>query len=233
MVSIPPTHVGRSVLWGGLLIAVGAVQFVVANAWVQTRYAGYSLLTNYISDLGNTSTSPLHIVFNISIILLGVLAFVGILLAWGGFPRGGSRVVGLFLLLIASVAAILVGLFLLLIASVAAILVGLFPENVNGTVHDTASLLVFLPAGLALVIVSNGMKPGTMWFGYRAFTLILGLVVLFSLAYYAPTQTFSTTWDPGLIERLIVYPILLWAVVVGIHLARMPRFSPSGKPAPA
>lgn len=216
MVSIPPTHVGRSVRWGGFLIAVGAVQFAVANAVVQTRYAGYSLLTNYISDLGNTSTSPLHIVFNISIIVLGMLAFIGILLAWGGFPRGGPRVVGLFLLLIASIAAILIGLY---------------PENVNSTVHDTASLMVFLPAGLALVILSSAMRPTTMWFGYRAFSLILGLVVLLSLAYYAPTQTFSTTWDPGLIERLIVYPILLWAVVVGIHLARLPRFSPGGKPA--
>ena len=218
MVSIPPTHVARSVRWGGLLIAVGAVQFAVANAWVQSQYAGYSLLTNYISDLGNTSTSPLHIVFNISIILLGILAFLGILLAWGGFPRGGPRVVGLFLLLIASVAAVLIGLY---------------PENVNATVHDTASLMVFLPAGLALVVLSSGMRTGTMWYGYRAFTLILGLVVLLSLAYYAPTQTFSTTWDPGLIERLIVYPILLWAVVVGIHLAQMPRFSPSSRPEPA
>jgi hypothetical membrane protein len=216
MAIIQPAHVGRSVRWGGLLIAVGAIQFAVANAWVQSRYGGYSMLTNYISDLGNTSTSPLPMVFNVSIILLGVFAFLGILLAWGGFPRGGSRVVGLFLLLIASISAILVGLY---------------PENVNGTVHDTASLLVFLPAGLALAIVSNGMKQGTMWFGYRAFTLILGLVMLVSLAYYAPTQINNTTWDPGLIERLIVYPILLWAVVVGIHLARLPRFSPSGSSA--
>ena len=217
MVIIQPAHVSRSVRWGGLLIAVGAIQFAVANAWVQSRYAGYSMLTNYISDLGNTSTSPLPMVFNVSIIVLGVFAFLGILLAWGGFPRGGSRVVGLFLLLIASIAAILVGLY---------------PENVNGTVHDTASLLVFLPAGLALVIVSNGMKQGTMWFGYRAFTLILGLVILLSLAYYAPTQAYNTTWDPGLIERLIVYPILLWAVVVGIHLARLPRFSAPAAPTP-
>jgi len=218
MVSLPPTRVGRSVRWGGLLIALGAVQFAVANAIVQTRYAGYSLWTNYISDLGNTSTSPLHVVFNVSIILLGILAFLGIVLAWGGFPRGGSRVVGLFLLLIASVSAILIGLF---------------PENVNATVHDTASLMVFLPAGVALVILSAGMRTGTMWYGYRAFTLILGLVVLLSLAYYAPTQTFSTTWDPGLIERLIVYPILLWAVVAGIHLTGLPRFSPSTQPATA
>jgi len=212
MVSIPPTHVGRSVRWGGALIALGVVQFAVAMAWVQSQYSGYSLVANYISDLGNTSTSPAHVVFNVSIIVLGIFAFLGILLAWGGFPRGGSRVVGLFLLLVASIAAIMVGLY---------------PENVNSSVHDLASLLVFLPGGLALVVLSAGMRQGSFWDGYRGFSLILGLVTLISLAYYAPTQAFTTTWDPGLMERLIVYPILLWGFVAGVHLARLPRFSPS------
>ena len=218
MVSIPTTHVGRSVRWGGILIAVGIVQFAAAMAWVQSQYSGYSLLTNYISDLGNTSTSPQHVVFNVSIILLGIFAFLGVLLGWGGFPRGGSRVVGLFLLLIASLAAIGVGLF---------------PENVNSNVHDFVSLMVFLPGGLALVVLSSGMRQNTMWDGFRAFSLILGLVTLLSLAYYAPTQAYNTTWDPGFVERLIVYPILLWGFVAGAHLARLPRFSPSAKPAPS
>jgi len=208
-----PAHVPRTVLWGGVLIAVGVVQFVAAMAVVQSRYSGYSLLTNYISDLGNTSTSPLPLVFNISILLLGVFAFLGIFLSWAGFPRGGPRVVGLFLLLIASVAAVLVGLF---------------PENVNPPVHDFVSLMVFLPGGLALVILSAGMRERTLWSSYRGFSVALGVITLASLAYYAPTQTFSTTWDPGLFERLIVAPILLWGFVAGLHLARFPRFSPSG-----
>ncbi|HTT46298.1 MAG TPA: DUF998 domain-containing protein [Thermoplasmata archaeon] len=218
MIARPPGHVGRSVRWGGSLIAIGVLQFAVAMAWVQSQYSGYSLVANYISDLGNTSTSPAHVVFNVSIIVLGVFAFFGILLAWGGFPRGGSRVVGLFLLLVASIAAVLVGLY---------------PENVNSSVHDLASLLVFLPGGLALAVLSAGMRQGSSWDGYRTFSLVLGLVTLVSLAYYAPTQAFTTTWDPGLVERLIVYPILLWGFVAGVHLVRLPRFSPSSRSAPA
>jgi len=206
--------VGRSVRWGGVLIGVGVVQFVVAMAWVQSRYGGYSLLTNYISDLGNTSTSPLPAVFNDSIILLGVFAFLGTLLAWGGFPRGGPRVVGLFLLLIASISAILVGLF---------------PENVNPNVHDVVSLMVFLPGGLALVLLAVGMRERTHWSSYRLFSAVLGFVTLVSLAYYAPTQLNNTTWDPGLIERLIVAPILIWGFVAGVHLAGLPRFSSAGR----
>ena len=210
MTEVPPTHVGRSVRWGGVLIALGVLQFAAAMAWVQSQYSGYSLVANYISDLGNTSTSPAHVVFNVSIIVLGIFAFLGILLAWGGFPRGGSRVVGLFFLLIASIAAILVGLY---------------PENVNASVHDLASLLVFLPGGLALVILSVGMRPTTHWASYRALSAALGAVTLLSLAYYAPTQTLNTTWDPGLIERLIIAPILLWALAVTFHLTRLPVFS--------
>jgi hypothetical membrane protein len=210
--------VGRSVRWGGVLIAVGTVQFAAAMAWVQTQYGGYSLLANYISDLGNTSTSPLHEVFNVSIILLGVLAFLGILLGWGGFPRGGARVAGLFLLLIASVAAMLVGVF---------------PENVNPPVHDLVSLLVFLPGGLALVILSTGMRSGTHWSSIRSLSLVLGAVTLISLAYYVPTQYLNNTFDPGLIERLIVFPILVWGFVAGIRLITLPRFSPSTGAAPS
>lgn len=61
-----------------------------------------------------------------------MLSFVGILLAWTAFPRGAPRAVGLPLLLLASVAAIMVGVF---------------PENVNPSVHDLVSLLVFAPEG--------------------------------------------------------------------------------------
>jgi len=31
---------------------------------------------------------------------------------------------------------------------------------------------------------------------------------------------------------LIVYPILLWGFVAGVHLVRLPRFSPSKPTAP-
>jgi hypothetical membrane protein len=184
---------------GATLIGIGAIQFIAAMGVVQSRYAGYSLLTNYISDLGNTATSPWHDVFNISIVLLGILAFIGILFLWSAFPRSALRPVGLALLLIASVAAIMVGLF---------------PENVNPPVHDFVSLMVFLPGGLALALLSATLRPPTWWSSLRWPSLVLGLVTLASLVYYVPTQASNSTFDPGLIERLIVFPILIWALAV-------------------
>jgi hypothetical membrane protein len=193
---------------GAVLIGVGTLQFVVAMGVVQSRYGGYSLLANYISDLGNTATSPLHDVFNASIILLGLLAFVGLLLLWSAFPRSAIRPVGLVLLLVASVAAILVGVF---------------PENVNPPVHDFVSLMVFLPGGLAIALLSVSMRSTTWWANLREGSLVLGLVTLVSLAYYVPTQSNSSTFDPGLIERLIVFPILVWSLAVSVLVLRQAR----------
>jgi hypothetical membrane protein len=197
---------------GAALIGIGVVQFAVAMAVVQSAYSGYSLLQNYISDLGNTATSPWYVVFNVSVILLGILAFLGILLTWRAFPRGGTRVVGLPLLLIASVAAILVGIF---------------PENVNLPVHEVASLMVFLPGGLALIVLSAGMCAESGWNSLRESSRTLGVVTLAALLYYAPTQLNNSTWGPGLFERLIVFPILIWAILASLHILRVPSRSGS------
>jgi len=198
---------------GAALIAAGIVQFCVAMAAVQAAYPGYSDLTNYISDLGNTATSPWHDVFNVSIVILGVLSFVGILLAWESFPRGGSRAVGLLLLMAASLGAIGVGLY---------------PENVNGTVHGIASFVVFGPGGLALVVLGAGFRRAVGWRWLAAPSVVLGLIDLVALAYFAPTQVNNTTWDPGLIERFVVFPILIWGLLVAAQLLRGAR---SGAPA--
>jgi hypothetical membrane protein len=193
---------------GAGLIGLGVVEFTAAMVVVQLGYPGYSDTSNYISDLGNTATSPWHWVFNLSIILLGTLAFLGILLAWNGFPPGRTRTLGLTLLLLASIGAILVGIF---------------PENVNPTVHGLASLTVFGPGGVALVVVGSGMLRATDWHSLRWFSVALGLITLVSLAYYVPTQTNNTTWDPGLVERLIVAPILIWGFLAAVQLTRSRR----------
>ncbi len=203
-----PHAVPRSVPWGAALIAVGVVQFTIAMVVVQSKYPGYSDVANYISDLGNTATSPWNAVFNVSIILLGLLAFVGVVLAWHGFPSGASRAVGLPLVLLASVAAILVGCF---------------PENVNLPVHETVSLLVFAPGGVAMAVLAAGMRERTSWHWLRGPSAALGLVTLVSLAYYVPTQVNNTTWGPGLVERFIVVPILVWGLLAAVQLFRRSR----------
>jgi hypothetical membrane protein len=204
--------VHRTVRSGAVLFIAGAIQFIVGMIVVQSRYPGYSLSQNYISDLGGAS-SPWALVFDASVTILGICAIFGALLIWGAFPERPSRGVGLGFLLIAGIGA--VG-------------VGVFPETtpvLHGAMHSIVSAIAFIGAGIGLTVLSAAMSPGPHWRFSRPFTLVLGLITLVATALLLTGIYLGL--GPGGMERMIVAPILLWAVVEGIHIARLPRFAPS------
>ncbi len=225
--------VHRSVHHAALLWLVGAVQFVLGmgiTQWAWDYYRGsgtpvYSLLTNYISDLGAVHCatysgryvcSPWHDVFNVSIVLLGLLLIFGALLIPTAFPRRTSS---------------RIGIALLILSGLGAIGVGLSPEDVNLSVHTASALAAFLGGGLALVVLGFAMFRDTRWDGFRMYSILSGLVSLVALGLFV-----AKAWGAlgaGGMERLIVAPIVLWAIVVAVHLLRVPTFAPSGLPKPA
>ncbi len=215
--------VHRSVHHGAILWILGVVIFVVAMIITQIGYTGtsYSLLYNYISDLGaahcgwahagRTICSPWHEVFNVGIVIFGLLMIFGTILVRTGFPARGSRTIGLCLLVAAGIGAIGVGLS---------------PEDVNLTVHTLSAAVAFILGNLALIVLAFAMFRDTRWDGYRAYTLLSGVVGLVAFILF-----YTKNWGPlgvGGMERLIVAPILLWALLAGIHLARIPTFAPPG-----
>jgi hypothetical membrane protein len=220
--------VHRAVHHGAYLLILGAVEFVVAMAVTQwgwnssAPYGSYSLLHNYISDLGAVNCgawpsgsthyvcSPWHLVFNAGIVALGLLLLLGVILIRTGFPARRSSSLGLGFLAIAAVGAIGVGLS---------------PEDVNYYVHAGSAVVAFLFGNLALILLGVAMFRDTRWDGYRAYTMFSGLVGLVALFLYL-----GHAWGPlgvGGMERLIVAPLLLWAVVAGVHLARVPTYAPT------
>jgi hypothetical membrane protein len=210
--------VHRTVRTGAVVFIVGALQFIVGMIVVQSQYPGYSLSQNYISDLGGAH-SPWAVVFDASVILLGLCAIFGVLLIWGAFDDRASRGIGLGFLLIAGIGA--VG-------------VGVFPETtpvLHGGMHDIVSDVAFIGAGFGLTIVSFAMVEGPHWRFSRPFTLLCGLVTLGAIVLFSMGSYISTTYyaglGPGGMERLIVAPVLLWAIAEGAHIARLPRFAPS------
>lgn len=221
--------VHRSVRHGALLFIVGVVEFVLGMAVTQVGYgSSYSLTQNYISDLGavhcgtfggsgafggHYACSPWHLVFNISIVLLGLILLLAVILVRSAFPARRSRAIGLGLLAISALGAIGVGLS---------------PEDVNITVHSLSALLAFGGGGLALIVLGFAMFRDTRWDGYRAFSMLMGLVALIALILFA-TKAYGPLGVGGM-ERLIVAPILLWSLVVGIHLARIPTYAPHSLP---
>ena len=144
----PMVH--RSVRTGAGILIIGAVQFIAAMIAVQFQYGGYSLSQNYISDLGGAH-SPWALVFDGSVILLGVCAILGIVLVWSAFEPGPHRGVGLGFVIIAGIGAIGVGVF---------------PETtpvLNGGMHDIVSAIAFIGAGFGLTVVAFAMAPGPHW----------------------------------------------------------------------
>ena len=215
--------VRRSARAGGALFLFGSLQFIVAMLvvellWPSTYVSGgpyptYSPVSNYISDFGNYHYTHLYWLFNGSIILLGLLGILGAALVRSAFqPRTTARA----------------GIAFLAIASLGAVLVGIYPEpspQLGGNIHSVVSLVTFIGSGLALVFLALGMMRDTRWEGFRGFTLFLGLITLIALAVYAPA---GVNWSTaGLVERVIVAPILLWAIVAGVHLLRLPTYAPS------
>jgi hypothetical membrane protein len=222
--------VHRSVHHGAALWVVGVLEFVAGMIVTQLAWTNpsYSLTNNYISDLGAVHCgqfgghyicSPWYEVFNVSIIVLGALLILGILLLPTAFPNRRSRTIGLGLLAVAGLGAIGVGLS---------------PEDVNLTVHMISALIAFGGGGLALIVLGIAMFRDTRWDGYRAYTVFSGLFALVALGLFVGhSWQWGGVWaDLGVggIERLIVAPILLWALVAGIHLLRIRAFAPAQLP---
>ncbi|BCS92917.1 hypothetical protein L3N51_00805 [Metallosphaera sp. J1] len=112
----------RNTALGGVLLAIGVIQFWILMLIAEELYPGYNLDHNYISDLGVGRTAP---IFNSSIIVLGVLVVAcGILMS----KRSISP--------------------LLIIGGLGMIGVGIFPET-TGTPHLISALIAFLFSGLA------------------------------------------------------------------------------------
>jgi len=183
----------------GVAIFVGAVQFSIFLILAEIYYPGYNVSTNYVSDLGATCPTsgpcvinePTSMIFNISIALLGLLILVGAYFLQRAFRWTPATV-------------------MVALAGVGALGVGLFPET-TGIWHSIFSLIVFLFAGLA-AMVTAGFQRKPMYY----FSIILGVVTLVALVLYVGDVYLGL--GPGGMERMVVYPALVWSIGFGGHM---------------
>jgi hypothetical membrane protein len=195
----------------GVAIFVGAVQFGVllivseitysANGTNSFGYAnGYacSVYANHVSDLGANCPSsgacyipPSALLFDSSIALMGLLTILGAYFMHRAFKWMPATV-------------------LVALAGVGALGVGLAPET-TGIWHGIFSLMIFLFAGLSAIVTYRVQKKPMAYF-----SVILGVLTLIALILYVSNTYLGL--GPGGMERMIVYPALLWAVGLGGHL---------------
>lgn len=202
----------RSSACGGVILIVAVVQFVIVMAAAQlafpcTNGVCYNIATNPISDLGNTMLSPLWPLFNYSIMLLGALLFVGVFLISGAFRRGPLS---------------LAGLALLAISALGSSGVGVVPENTILAIHSAFALVAFLAGGLSILLLGASMARDARWRRFALYSIVSGLITVGVLVFFILHGMWvmsGSGFGFGAIERIVVAPILIWALVVGVRLA--------------
>jgi hypothetical membrane protein len=188
----------------GVLFFFAVTQFVLGLTVAEALYPGYNISGQYISDLG---IGPSSAVFNSSVFLLGALILIGVFLL-RGFP--GFKTLNVTLLLMA----------------VWSMGVGVFTKSVPA-VHGAVSLAAFFFAGLSAMASIRVVKMPLSLISAFLGLMTLGALALFSAGMVTSgSLTSSEAFDsafylslgPGGMERMIVYPPLMWLATFGGHL---------------
>lgn len=169
----------------GALFFIAASQFVLGLIVSEALYPGYSVSENYISDLG---VGPSSMIFNSSVFLMGLLLIIGAYFLQRAFNFKA-----------------LTGL--LVMTAIGAMGVGVFTEN-SGAIHHIVSLIAFLFGGLSTIFSFKLLRKP-----FSVIAVILGLMSLGALVLYASNSYLGL--GPGGMERMIVYPILMWGAGFG------------------
>ena len=172
----------------GTLFFIAAAQFVLGLVVAEALYSGYSISTKYISDLG---VGPSSAIFNSSVFLLGLLLIIGTYFLKRAL---NSRVMTV----------------LLVLTAIGAMGVGVFTEN-SGAIHWVVSLIAFLFGGLSAIASYRLLKSP-----FSILAVILGLMDLGALILFAAKIDLGL--GVGGMERMIVYPVLVWGAGLGAYL---------------
>jgi len=188
----------------GAFFFVGVAQFALIWFLSEANYPGYSVATNYISDLGTNcpSSGPCYVppawwIFNSSEVILGLLILLSTYFWYRSFRWKPATL-------------------LLTLSGISLVGVGVFNESF-GVVHQLFSLLIFLSLGLSAVVLFRFQK-----FPLSYFSLVLGIITLVAIVLFAPDSGVyfggQLGIGPGGLERLIVYPMMVWGLGFAGHL---------------
>lgn len=188
----------------GTLLFIAATQFVIFLEIAESLYPGFSLSENWISDLG---VGPSALIFNGSVVLLGLL-----ILSATYLQRNNSDFKILNILLV--------------VMAIGTIGIGIFTEDYS-YVHGAIAAVAFLFAGFSEIASVKVLKKPL-----STISIMLGVLTLVALALYASgmvasgsitsnqatDSVFFLGLGPGGMERMIVYPALMWLAGFGGHI---------------
>ena len=185
----------------------------IIAAWVFSP--SYSLVSNSISDLGETSCGGSYgdgmcsprwwLMDYVGFLLLGLVMVVGSALLYHEFTQRAPR----------ERRAAMIGFSLMASAGLGAILVGFFPENVNSTMHILGA---FLAIGLGNVAIFALGAVLTLPESMRRSMLTFSTLSLAALVCFASHKYFGI--GAGIMERLAAYPETIWLITFGLYVWR-------------
>ena len=181
----------------GALLISGVLIWIVGMITSEALYPGYSVKTNYLSDLG-VGPWPSDIIFNSSMILFGVCVCAAAFI----LIRKHSE---------------MPFLYGMAIAGIGSFFVGVFPENI-AILHDLSAGITFIMGSLAAIEAGRWLKGP-----YRFLCILMGIIGITSFVILI-TDTYGVLGVGG-IERLIAYPLALWLLSYGGYLMNEPDHS--------
>ena len=182
----------------GLLLVVGSIQWFFVVLISEGLYSGYVSSFHYVSRLGTGQTANLY---NASTLLLGVCVTVASYLIHRFKP---SR---LFFAL-------------LLIAGLGAIGFGLFPEDsrpMHGIVTPITLIFGGLAGAFAFKVQSRPLSYLSMVLGVGS--IVLGLLFIPYMGLSVESDVVYLGFHKGTLERIVIYPLILWMMTLGSQLA--------------
>lgn len=195
-----PQSIGKSDLTkaGILLFLAGTIilmGIITAESFYPAEHT-YTTAKSMISDLGATEppnsiiTQPSATIFNLSMIITGILVLTGSIFIYRSFND--------------KIAAVLMGLL-----GLGALGVGIFPGNINPQ-HPIFAMLTFITGGLSAIysyrLINSPLKYPALIFG------------IFTLFFLFTSSIFMPIMGGGGVERWVVYPLILWLIVFGGYL---------------
>ena len=181
----------------GTLLFLGGIQWFFVILIAEGLHPGYNSGVHYVSSLGVGATSHFY---NPSVFLLGVTIITGAYLIQHAL---GHR---LFFVLFT-------------ITGLATMGVGLFPENVR-PMHGIVTPIALLFGGLSTIMSYKLQKPPLSYISVLLGAMSLAAGVLFNPYLGLPRESLKTYLGlgKGTMERIIIYPILLWVISFGSQL---------------
>jgi len=206
----------------GTLLSIGALQWFFSVMITEGLHQGYNLTPSqwipysnqihYVSELGLGPTAP---IFNISTIILGLMiAFASYLL----YLRNKNRLFS----------------SLLFISGVGAIGVGIFPTDIQ-PIHGIFQLFALWFGAFSAVLSYRKQEAPLSYI-----SAVLGIVSFVTSIAFFPylglgTNDMSTFLGlgKGVMERIVIYSLILWVFGYGYHIAGKTSESQSHGPSRA